>query len=270
MYNAIDELQQAVTGILCLDGNTAHVTDQQRLRETIIDPLVFTAVFAADPAVKAQARSVIRQLAAGLGIRSSSLRQYYLAIGRGEVPTTSTVPAINLRTPTYDIARVLFKLKREQHIGPLIVELARSEMGYTNQRYDEFATAVLAAAIKEGYRGPIFLQADHVQVDAGRYLEDPAAELQTMKRLIKEAMEADFQQIDIVEHHCQDEWQAGWTREQFLYKTRKKAFGPFKQELWELSEEEKQPILETLERQFRFLFEKLRVFDTQQALERYV
>jgi hypothetical protein len=101
-------------------------------------------------------------IAAGLGIRATSLRQYYLAIGAGAIPTISTVPAINLRTLTYDTARVLFKLKREQHIGPLIMELARSEMAYTNQRYDEFAVVVLAAAMKEGYRGPVFLQADHV------------------------------------------------------------------------------------------------------------
>ncbi len=113
MYTSIYELQQAVTGAPRLDGNTIYVTDEHTLRETIIDPLVFTAVFAADPALKKQARSVIRHLAAGLGIRSSSLRQYYLAIGRGEVPATSTVPAINLRTLTYDIARVLFKLKQE-------------------------------------------------------------------------------------------------------------------------------------------------------------
>ncbi len=67
MYTSIDELQQAVTGALRLDGNTIHVTDGHALRETNIDPLVFTAVFAADPALKTQARSVIRHLAAGLG-----------------------------------------------------------------------------------------------------------------------------------------------------------------------------------------------------------
>jgi hypothetical protein len=153
MYNTRDELQRAVTDVLRFGDDTPHITDEHQLREAIIDPLVFTAVFAADPVVKTQARSLIRQVAARLGIRSSSLRHYYLAIGRGEVPAPSTVPAINLRTLTYDITCVLFKLKREQHIGPLIMELARSEMAYTNQRYDEFAVAILAAAIKEGYRG---------------------------------------------------------------------------------------------------------------------
>jgi len=73
-----------------------------------------------------------------------------------------------------------------------------------------------------------------------------------------------------VEQHCQDEWQAGWTREQFIYKTRKKAFGPFKRELWGLSEQEKSAILEQLEQQFRLLFEKLNVFNTQAVVETYV
>ncbi len=110
MYTSINEMQQALVGVLRHDGNTILVTDEDTLRETIIDRLVFTAVFAADPAVKTQARSVIRHIAAALGIRSSSLRQYYLAIGAGAVPATSTVPAINLRTITYDAARILFML----------------------------------------------------------------------------------------------------------------------------------------------------------------
>jgi fructose/tagatose bisphosphate aldolase len=98
---------------------------------------------------------------------------------------------------TYDIARLLLKLTQEQRIGPLIFELARSEMEYTDQRPDEFAVAVLAAAIKEGYRGPLCLQADHVQANAGRYREDPAMETQNMKHLIKEALDGGFHQIDI-------------------------------------------------------------------------
>jgi fructose/tagatose bisphosphate aldolase len=197
MYRSMDELHQAIAGVLRLDGNTPSITNDQRLRETSIDQFVLTAVFATDPEAKTQARSTIRQLAEGLGIRSSSIHDYYLAIGAGAVPATSTVPAINIRTMTYDIARLLLKLKQEQRIGPLIFELARSEMEYTDQRPDEFAVAVLAAAIKEGYRGPLFLQADHVQANAGRYREDPAMETQNMKHLIKEALDAGFHQIDI-------------------------------------------------------------------------
>ncbi len=63
MYPSMDELHQAIAGVLRLDGNTPSITNEQRLRETRIDQFVFTAVFATDPEVKTQGRSTIRQLA---------------------------------------------------------------------------------------------------------------------------------------------------------------------------------------------------------------
>jgi hypothetical protein len=77
MYPSMDELHQAIVGVLRLDGNTPSITNVQRLRETNIDQFVLTAVFATDPEVKTQARSTIRQLAEGLGIRSASIHDYY-------------------------------------------------------------------------------------------------------------------------------------------------------------------------------------------------
>ena len=73
-----------------------------------------------------------------------------------------------------------------------------------------------------------------------------------------------------VEQHLHDEWKEGWDREQFIYSSRKKAFGPFKQALWQLSEQEKQPILEHLEQQFRIIFERLNAANTQEALTPYI
>ncbi len=60
-------------------------------------------------------------------------------------------------------------------MGAFIFELARSEMGYTDQTCDEFATVMMAAAIKEGHRGPIFIQGDHYQANAKKYATDPRA-----------------------------------------------------------------------------------------------
>lgn len=71
MYTSMDELQQAIAGVLRLDGNTPSITNEQRLLETSIDQFVLSALFATDPEVKTQARSTIRQLAQGLGIRSA-------------------------------------------------------------------------------------------------------------------------------------------------------------------------------------------------------
>ena len=66
------------------------------------------------------------------------------------------------------------------------------------------------------------------------------------------------------------EKKAGETREQFLYKTRKKAFGDFKKELWNLPEDSLEGIGEALEKQFSFLFQQLNVVNTVDLVKRYV
>src|ERR1051325_6535215 len=67
-----------------------------------------------------------------------------------------------------------------------------------------------------------------------------------------------------------DERKDGETDEQFVYKTRKKALGPFKRRLWDMPSEAKQPIVRELEDKFEFLMEKLAVFDTKALVEQWV
>lgn len=406
-----------------------------------IDKLIYTAVFFSDESEKQQARSEISQLAQDQGVSPASINNLYRAIGRGEVKGF-TVPAINIRMMTYDTARIIFQLMLQQKIGALIFEIARSEIGYTDQRPDEYAVAVLAAAIKEDYKGPVFIQGDHFQFSKSKFQAAPEEETQRIKDLIKEAIEAQFYNIDIdastlvdlerpvlseqqrtnyeitanltqyirslepngvtisiggeighiggknstvadfeafmegytslvkengiskvsvqtgtshggipladgtmaeikldftvlrdignvarekyemggavqhgastlpnelfdkfpenrtleihlatgfqnivydnmpaslrqemhawTEEHCKDEWEEGWSKEQFIYKTRKKAIGPFKEKLWRLTEGEKQPIRRALEAQFALLFNKLNVANTRKAVEKYV
>ncbi len=59
------------------------------------------------------------------------------------------------------------------------------------------AAAVLAAAMREGHRGPIFLQADHDQINAGNYAKDPAKETQRLSDVIREQIAASFFNIDV-------------------------------------------------------------------------
>jgi len=70
--------------------------------------------------------------------------------------------------------------------------------------------------------------------------------------------------------HCKDEMKAGQTDEQFIYKTRKKAIGPFKKRLWGLSDDIRQGIGEALEAKFASLFKKLNVVQTQEVVRRFV
>ncbi len=416
---------------------------QSKHRETNVDTLISTAVFAKDEKVRKKARASIRKHAVSLGIVSSSLHSFYNSIGKGEVKDTFTVPAFNIRALTYDTARLIFRLSKKYNIFPFIFEIARSEIEYTDQRPDEYALCVLAAAIKENYKGPVFIQGDHFQFSKKRFLEDAKTETEKIKSLIKESIEAQFYNIDIdastlvdlekdnltkqqkdnysvtaelslyirslepkgitvsiggeighiggknstkddliafmngyhslikktvkgiskisvqtgtshggtvlsngkiadvqldfgvirdtgktarekyhlggvvqhgastlpenlfsefpknktleihlatgfqnivydtmpkklkskiyrwIENNLQKEWEKDWTKDQFLYKTRKKAIGPFKKELWSLSKKEKAPILHALEKQFLLLFKSLEVVDKKHLQDRY-
>jgi tagatose-1,6-bisphosphate aldolase non-catalytic subunit AgaZ/GatZ len=104
---------------------------------------------------------------------------------------------MNLRMLTFDSARAVFRVANEMDAGAFIFEIARSEMGYTDQRPAEYSSSVLAAAIAEGYTGPVFIQGDHFQVSAKRYSASPDSEIKAVKDLIKEAISAGFYNIDI-------------------------------------------------------------------------
>ncbi|HJW95261.1 MAG TPA: class II fructose-bisphosphate aldolase [Thermoanaerobaculia bacterium] len=412
-----------------------------------IDELIHTAVFSDDAAAKSDARRQIHLQARHSGAISSSIYPFYMAMARGEVAQRFTVPAFNIRALTYDSARALFRAAMRHNAGAFIFEIARSEIGYTEQRPAEYAACVLAAAIKEGFRGPVFIQGDHFQASAKKWAtaEGKAAEMKALESLIDEAIAAEFYNIDIdtstlvdlqfetrdeqqrenylgtahltkyirerepkgitisiggeigevgkyntqpdevrayadglkrhldgqigiskisvqtgtshggvplpdgtvaaakidfdvlrettqicrseygiggsVQHgastlpesvfnkfpeseaveihlatgfqnmildapalpqkmkdairdfcfaNCQDERKSGETDEQFVYKTRKKALGPFKKQMWALPPQNKQPIVSELEAKFEFLMEKLGVFDTKELVAKYI
>jgi len=56
---------------------------------------------------------------------------------------------------------------------------------------------VLAAAVRERFRGPVFIQGDHFQTSAKKYAADPQAETKAIRDLIGEAVAAGFYNIDI-------------------------------------------------------------------------
>jgi fructose/tagatose bisphosphate aldolase len=421
--------------------------DVSSLRNASIDELVYTAVFTSDAATKAEARKEIHLRARRSGAVPSSILPLYQALGRGEVTRKFTVPAFNIRALTYDVARALFRAAMKHGVGPFIFEIARSEIGYTEQRPGEYAACVLAAAVKEGYTGPVFIQGDHFQASAKKWATDEgkASEVKALESLIDEAIAAEFYNIDIdtstlvdlafetrdeqqkenytytahltkyirarqpqgieisiggeigevgkyntqpdevrayvdgvkrllggdpgmakisvqtgtshggvpmadgsiaeakidfdvlrettricreeygiagsvqhgastlpeevfnqfpendaVEIHlatgfqnmildaqslpqemkeeirkfcfdtCADERKSGETDEQFVYKTRKKAIGPFKQRMWELPPAQKQPIIDAIEKKFEFLMDKLAVYNTRDIVLQYV
>jgi len=161
-----------------------------------MDALVLDVVVGKDAKKKEEAVNAIWHAAAETGCVPASINGLYRARGKGSVGGF-TVPAMNLRTLTYDLARAVFRCALEINAGAFIFEIARSEMGYTDQKPLEYTTVVLAAAVREGYDDPVFIQGDHFQVNAKSYAKDPGTELEALKKLIKESIDAGFYNIDI-------------------------------------------------------------------------
>ncbi len=195
MSQELNEILASLEGSLAIDGHTVKVVDEPKFRR-LVGKLVETSALGTG-AAQGWSRYVVRCAALDMDIFPASIHELYMARGRGELPLTFTVPAINLRVLSFDAARAVFRALLKINASALIFEIARSEIGYTAQRPAEYATNILAAAIAEGYRGPIFIQGDHFQVSGKRYASEPETELEAVRTLTREAVEAGFYNIDI-------------------------------------------------------------------------
>ena len=192
----VQALLEEVSDSVRVSDGTFSLVDADALRRSGIDRLVHAAVFEPDADVRDTARWLIGEAGRAVGVAPASIHDLYMARGRGQVHGF-TVPAMNIRAAAFDSARALFGAARELKVGAMILEIARSEIGYTDQRPHEYVAAMTAAAIKEGWTGPLFVQGDHFQVNAKKYRADPQAEVRAVKDLVKEALHAGFYNIDI-------------------------------------------------------------------------
>ena len=165
-------------------------------RPTDVQNWVMEMVNTDDAAKKKVLAKKILDLAYKRGIYPSSIHELYIARGKGEW-SGFTVPAMNLRSMTYDLARAIFRVAKRNNAGAFIFEIAKSEMGYTSQPPVEYSSVILAAAIKEEYTGPVFIQADHTQVNAKKFAADPAKEIEGLQTVIADAVANGFYNIDI-------------------------------------------------------------------------
>ena len=168
------------------------------MRETSddVEETAMKLVLTDDPAIKRQIAKEILDVALDEGIYPSSIQEFYLARGRGEFGGF-TIPAINLRSMTYDLARSIFRVAKKNNSGSFVLEIARSEISYTDQSPLEYSSMVLAAAVKERYSGPVFIQGDHFQANAAKFKENPEKETQALQNLISDAISSGFYNIDI-------------------------------------------------------------------------
>lgn len=182
-----------LSSVVKIDKGGVEIKDRAAL-PAMMDGLIYEAVFA-DEERKKGLLILVKEIAKAFGAVPASIQGLYEEMGRNY--PGFTVPAINIRGLTYDVSRAVFRKAIETKTAAFIFEIARSEIGYTKQRPLEYAAVVLAAAVREGYTGPVFIQGDHFQLVRKYFLGDPPAETEYVKGLIQEAVEAEFYNIDI-------------------------------------------------------------------------
>jgi fructose-bisphosphate aldolase, class II len=187
----VDLYGRAVT----LTQGGVAVRDAVGLRSPATDQLAQRAVFGQGDERDA-ARWLLWELGQATGARPASINALYQARGRGDIGGF-TVPAINVRMMAYDTARAIFRAARAGKAGAIILEIARSEIAYTDQRPAEYVAVLIAAALREGYTLPLFIQGDHCQVNQKKYQADPDGEVGEVKKLIAEEIGAGFYNIDV-------------------------------------------------------------------------
>ena len=161
-----------------------------------IDDLVRQLVLTDNIKEKEKVAKEIHALARSKGAYLASIHDVYMARGKGQ-GKNFTVPAMNLRSLTYYLAKAIFRVAKRNNAGAFIFESAKSEMGYTGQPPIEYVGVILGAAVKEGYTGPVFIQGDHCQIKATEYFKDRAKEVAALKDMVHDCLAAGFYNIDV-------------------------------------------------------------------------
>jgi fructose/tagatose bisphosphate aldolase len=195
MLEQVNTQSSPLGDAISVQNDRVTVVREADLASPKMDALVREAVFGTGVS-RDFARWLIWEIGAAVGVRPASIDGLYMARGKGLVHGF-TVPAINVRGAAYDTARAIFRTAKKLNAGAFILEIARSEIGYTDQRPAEYVAVMLAAALREGFRGPVFIQGDHFQVNHKKFAVDPNAEVGAVKQLALEAITAGFYNIDV-------------------------------------------------------------------------
>lgn len=195
IHENMESLLAALDGIVRVEGDGVEVLDRDAVRTGLIDDLAWTATFGSGDAQEAT-RWLIRMIGPAVGAFPASIHDLYMAAARDEYRNVTT-PAINVRGDTVEFAGTIFKAAQATGTKQVLFELAKSENGYTFQAPAEFATSIMAAAIKVGWEGPVMIQGDHFQANAKKYAADPKAEIAAVRKHALDAIAAGYGNIDI-------------------------------------------------------------------------
>lgn len=190
------QLWSLLSNTLDVRANRVEIIDPHRLRTERIDPLVYNAVFHDSERLRYFLCWLIRRAAAGMSIYPASAQGLYAAAARGQV-RRFTAPALSLRVMTYDAARACFRAAKQSGCGAMVLDLGPNATEGPAQSPVEYATCLLAGAIREGYEGPVFLQADYLRERRAADEADQRDEFDRFQNLAEEALGAGFFNLEL-------------------------------------------------------------------------
>ena len=188
--NCLDNLK----GIIEIQHNKLKLINNEQLKNEL-DNIIYTAIFSTDKQLRNLCKYIIREAAKLNNCIPCSIYDFYIKLSKET--TNFTIPAINIRTLTYEIAQEIFKICKQLKAAAVIFESARSEISYTNQVPSEYSSCILAAALKQDYHYPIFIQGDHFQINRNEFFLNKDKEIKQLESLIKNAIDSKFYNIDI-------------------------------------------------------------------------
>jgi fructose/tagatose bisphosphate aldolase len=183
------------------------------------------------------------------GLRQKLPRQF-VGISKISVQTGTTHGGVVL--PDGRIAEINLDFKTLQTLS----EIARKEYG-------------LAGAVQHG-ASTLPAEAFHKFVECDTAEVHLATEFQNMI-YESEHFPADLKKriYEWLKINAANEAKQGETQEQFLYKTRKKALGPFKKDIMSLPQEIRDSIADEIEGKFELLFRQLNVINKRKLTDKY-
>jgi len=187
----MSELSDTIKGCLQIKSGQVNIIDQGIACGTLTDRLIYNAVFHPDIQIKATSRWLIKAIAQASQIFPASLNGI-LEFSKQHKDMRLTIPVFRIPGLSYTVARALFRGAKENETGAFIFEIDPNQIQHANQTPGEYSTIVLAAAVREEYKGPIFIQADYISVHGEEYQQNPNQEKQRLKNLISEAIVSGF------------------------------------------------------------------------------
>ena len=132
-----DEIELLKCGIIEEKEGAIAIVDKKLFQSKMIDDLVDTIVLGEDPHMKRIAFWVTYQTALSSGVIPSSIQGLYSAMGKEEVKGF-TVPAMNIRTLTYDIGLKKFRSKASNEIRKEYQKAYQNFLAYKGLRRKRF------------------------------------------------------------------------------------------------------------------------------------